>query len=210
MPTNLVQVVLPADSAIIADAIVNTFHFDTVAAQEEDDFDNIVSALESFYGELSLASTLAPEAVVKIYDLGEPTPRVPWATDALTLGSPSSTAPLPSEVALCLSYHALITSGGNPARKRGRVFLGPWAAQDCESASASLYGRPKATTQQQLVDAAGALLAASNLTTAWSWVVYSPTDELARPVVAGWVDNAWDTQRRRGIDPTLRTVFPAG
>jgi hypothetical protein len=29
------------------------------------------------------------------------------------------------------------------------------------------------------------------------------------PVTAGWVDNAFDTQRRRGKDPTARTLFDA-
>jgi hypothetical protein len=48
------------------------------------------------------------------------------------------------------------------------------------------------------------LLAASNPATLAVW---SPSNGDAVPVTDGWVDNAWDTQRRRGIDRTARSTW---
>jgi hypothetical protein len=50
------------------------------------------------------------------------------------------------------------------------------------------------------------LIDASVTETTWSLAVYSVADAVAREVTNGWVDNAWDTQRRRGIDATARTL----
>lgn len=71
-----------------------------------------------------------------------------------------------------------------------------------------------------LVTAAAAvgttLLAAGDASSgAWTWCIYSPTTETQTaslassfiPIVGGWVDNAWDTQRRRGLEPTTRTTW---
>jgi hypothetical protein len=49
--------------------------------------------------------------------------------------------------------------------------------------------------------------AAAIASASWDWVVYSPTDDAYHEVANGWVDNAWDTQRRRGYKPTSRTTF---
>jgi hypothetical protein len=37
--------------------------------------------------------------------------------------------------------------------------------------------------------------------------IWSRADAATYAVVAGYVDDAWDTQRRRGLSPTLRTSF---
>jgi len=67
------------------------------------------------------------------------------------------------------------------------------------------------------------LFTASSASAVWKWAVFSPTiaggwflpdtegppnlPAAYSPVQSGWVDNAWDTQRRRGLEATARTVF---
>jgi hypothetical protein len=41
----------------------------------------------------------------------------------------------------------------------------------------------------------------------WSIRSSVPTENFV-PVVAGWMDNSFDTQRSRGTDATVRIVFP--
>lgn len=104
----------------------------------------------------------------------------------------------PSEVALCLSYATTDAWEGTSARRRGRIFLGPLQASD--------MGIPRPTTPllpatlvlgQALYDVGG---------TEAMWMMWSPTDQVAAPIEVVSVDNAWDTQRRRGLAPTSRSV----
>jgi hypothetical protein len=44
---------------------------------------------------------------------------------------------------------------------------------------------------------------------AWSLVAFSLKNWTAEPVFQLWMDDAFDTQRRRGQDPTLKDVQPA-
>jgi hypothetical protein len=39
------------------------------------------------------------------------------------------------------------------------------------------------------------------------WAIYSPTANLHKTITDIWVDDAWDTQRRRGLAPTTRDTF---
>lgn len=41
----------------------------------------------------------------------------------------------------------------------------------------------------------------------WQWRIWSPTNNNSVLIDNGWVDNAWDTQRRRGVEATARTIF---
>jgi hypothetical protein len=40
-----------------------------------------------------------------------------------------------------------------------------------------------------------------------TWLMYSKADNAYAKIESIWVDNAWDTQRRRGLKPTQRNVF---
>jgi hypothetical protein len=52
------------------------------------------------------------------------------------------------------------------------------------------------------------MLTASNAQGQWKWAVYSTVNMTGVNVAAGWVENAFDTQRRRGRIATIRSVFP--
>jgi hypothetical protein len=45
------------------------------------------------------------------------------------------------------------------------------------------------------------------LGTGYDWCVYSPTSNMLFPISQIWVDDAWDTQRRRGVKATTRTTY---
>jgi len=134
----------------------------------------------------------------------------PFAT---AQGAPS----LPNEVALAVSFHGDLSavgefgSGGTRprARRRGRVFIGPlW---DGTSASSSGNpARPSATFMEDLRLAADRLMILSDDATTWKWVVPHAAESAgwtSVPVIGGWVDNEFDTQRRRGLVATTRSTF---
>lgn len=206
------QVTFPVDTAIPADAITNTWHFSTVGAVPIiTDFDNVRDMLADFYtvapsaggSALStyLNSRLAGPAIVKAYALEDAPPRVP-AYESTFAFSATGTGSIPDEVALVLSFQASRASGQNQARRRNRVYLGPWA-----NTIADTTGRPSSTIITQMARAAEDLAAAASSSVNWNWVVWSPTNSQDYQVDNGWVDNAWDTQRRRGLAPTSRTTF---
>jgi len=67
----------------------------------------------------------------------------------------------------------------------------------------SLSHSPPTVTVTEI--APRSLLAPTETAGGWDWVVYSPTNGNTVNVDNGWVDNAFDTQRRRGLAVTART-----
>jgi hypothetical protein len=102
----------------------------------------------------------------------------------------------PPEVALCLSYYAV----RNLKRLRGRIYVGPFLATTISERipNASLLGRVLGFGQDLASIGESALVPDSE------WVIYSPTDNVARNITNIWVDNEWDTQRRRGVKASTR------
>jgi len=166
----------------------------------------ITTAFKDFYDDIvaDLSSNIAQNGhEAKYYDLPGTPPNYPFEEDVWNLVSAPSGTPLPDEVAMCLSFQGERVPGFPQNRRRGRVYIGPldisWLNTD---------GRPIASRISNLTTAAatlGASLAALTPTVALS--VWSVTDGAAVPVTDGWVDNAWDTQRRRGKDATSRTTY---
>lgn len=136
----------------------------------------------------------------KLYDMSDPEPRRPVYETTRSYTPISNQQMLPHEVALCLSFQADPVSGVPQARRRGRIFLGPLAE------AASSQARPSTSILNVVETAAQRLLDESGLG-AWKWQVYSRTSQTHATVTGGWIDNAWDTQRRRGNAPTARQSF---
>lgn len=207
MANNLVQVTLTQDTAIPSDACVNAWSFFTATPKDDAIGADILAALEVFYQVWDdfMPAELTGTGVVKFYDRGDATPRVPWLVDTISF-TPGAGIPLPTEVAMCLSIAAAPVSGVAAARRRGRLYLGPWTADALGNATGQ-RGRPKTSLTDLVAAGAGALKDASDASGDWTWHIWSPTDGVGREVNNGWVDNAWDTQRRRGVDPTTRSTF---
>ena len=217
-----VQVTVPLDSMIPDDAIVNTWHFDDdddPVAAPSDTQGWIMQALTAFYTAIDSAvfpASVASPLTVRMYDMREAEPRQPVDVDTIAI-VPSADDPLPNEVALTMSFAATPISGVNPQRRRGRLYLGPIAASAGELVNSQW--RPKAATRTAIANAASALIDGVEHPGSpglhLKWAIYSPTtdagganlDDSFHDVVSGWVDDAFDTQRRRGCEPTTRTVF---
>lgn len=227
------QISFPAPTAIPEDLIVNTWHHDDPVGDFNDPVDvqtavdEVLTDLPAFYDQISalLASALFTSPVnYRVYLMEDPEPRVPLQSGTFNLDGSVDPA-LPREVAACISFRAAQLSGANAARRRGRVYIGPLVA------SAVAYGTGRslltAGARTTLATAAGLLtpspggvvrLCVFSRSEAQGVPVGTPpanaypytNAELEagyQPVVAGWVDNNVDTQRRRGSAATERTTF---
>lgn len=207
MPYIRAQVSLPMDSGLPEDTAMNVWHF-FADAGDDATANLIAAALKAFYDTVDtyLSTNInAAGAVVEFYNLADPEPRVPFHSVNIGADMITSTTALPDEVALCLSFQAAQISGVPQARRRGRVYIGPLGQNAAGAAAAG--NRPAAAFITAMVNAGTALSTASDAAATWSWVVFSRVLNLGDPVVDGWVDNAFDTQRRRGVDATSRSTF---
>ena len=206
------QVVLQGISNLPEDRFVNNFYFRTAvpgAFPEETDYANIADRLPRFYntagpGGNSIAKYMSSEimkttnsAQIRMYHLGEEKPREPHVV-TWTLGSTADSARLPHEVAIVGSFY----STRNIPRRRGRVYIGPLNL----SALDQTNGRPHAQLRVAVIEAMDALDFAAGGN---EWVTYSTVlvGGTFHDVTNGWCDNAFDTQRRRGVDATSRNIF---
>lgn len=230
MAVILARLTLAAASGIPADAVVSSFVFENGAGTtwSPTDLNNIQSMLGEFYNVAppsasvaiatminSSVSRLPNSSKVTYYDLSaNSTPGLgaPLDEKPFTLGPANAAAKnWPNEVAVALSYHATYASipehapgGSRPkARYRGRIFFGPVN----ETA-----GGLEVTTNRIFVHSDARLMLGSSANrmmlagSTWNmhWAVWSRTDALARRIVGGWVDDAFDTQRRRGQEAVTR------
>lgn len=210
-----IQAILHAGSGLAEDDSVNTFYFgsDTIGTTRQAVADAAFAKLSTAFD--LLPTYLAPEVSntqdFKAYDMNDPSPRVPFRTGTNGLAARAATG-LPAEVACCLSFKAAIVSGDNPRRRKGRVFIGPLGTTAMTSTSVGV--RPTTAFKTALSNFGGGLIV-PDATTGATWCVYSPTEAAGVPgdgmfpVVGGWIDDAFDTQRRRGVRTTAKTLWGA-
>jgi hypothetical protein len=226
MTAVLVEAVFESLTGQPEDRVVNTWVWKTPTSPPTNaELTDIGIFLSSFYndsdpvtthpvcGSLStVLSRAANAAMFKFYNIdahldgsphGSPIKLIPW-----TLGphrAPGTN--LPSEIAVVLSYHGPLTDvpqeAGNTrpaARRRGRVYVGPInsnaAAADVDTSVVYVSQDMRET----LAGAAQRLMVAPTAV----WSNWSRADAQIHTVTGGFVDNAFDTQRRRGEQATLR------
>ena len=158
-----------------------------------------------------MATYAAPNITrMKMYNLADPKPRVPVLDELvpLTVTQDTSTI-LPPEVAIVLSYHATFVSGSARASQRGRMYLGVvGVAGGITPGSGGTFPRIESTLRTALGNKMKSL-AGTALTHDWVMVVHSEKLNQDFVVTGGYVDNALDTQRRRGVATTARTTWTA-
>ena len=214
MSTYAVQFTMPYFTSIPEDVITNTWHFNyLIGTPTAGEWAGLVAALQFFYNDCYNQTTpmLSPwinaaGCSVKAYDLADPTPRAPVFQSAAALSAanqPPSTG-YPLERSICLSFQGVQISGQPQARRRGRIYLGGNASLD--PGSASSFPSVGATIRTDICANAVQLRTDANAQN-FVWSVWSRMDSAAVPVDNGWVDNAADTQRRRGNAATARTTF---
>jgi len=170
-----------------------------------------------------------------VYDLVEAKPRVPFHTEPTptTFAPPTSSWDLPPEVSLCVSYQGPRVSGLAQNRRRGRLYVGPLAVYQAASldlgapttAACDLMCTRTRTTLQPKISPQPYFCVLSRQTWAGLGKGEKPppdpnTGEIIFPEIPGnleaalvtvgefWCDNAWDTQRRRGLRATTRSSQP--
>jgi hypothetical protein len=208
---------IPMRTGMPRDTVVNTFAFKMHAGTATTDAarDDVIAALNHFY--LNGATGINPlgaylgqavnrgtnQCMIKTYDMAEAPPRTP-RIGTFTLPTVSgSYSPIPSEVALCLSFKAASKKGPSG---RGRVFFGPInggaVAEDSD-----YVNRPTSALINSLKHAGAALRDECTSVGIVDWCIYSTigTDHL-HPVTDVWVDNEFDTMRKRGFRATSRVT----
>ena len=179
------------------------FGFDAPTEPTSSQLSDFLVAIDLAENDLRLTLQLAPmtlEMAEAFPAEGGPAVAVFSTGGDLSVGTGS---PGNADVALAVSMHVATPRGPSP---RGRVYLGPF-----ENTAAG-QARPSPGLQEaarELVNAA--LLAGED--NGWEPVVISRQDggserpsPVGLPIVALSTDNAWDSQRRRGQEPTDRTI----
>lgn len=195
------------------DRVINVFHFVGLGTYE-DELPSVFAAVEAFYNASNTTRELAAyqspyiqrDAELLGYDLDEPPKRVPTRFPVV-LSAVASATQLPEEVAVCLSIRGSIPPAGGP-RRRGRLFVGPLNILSMTSGPEGAPTRPSPAFVADLIVAAERLEAQA-ISAGTPWVIRStkPTQNFVA-VQGGYVDNAMDTQRRRGPRTTERTEWP--
>lgn len=168
----------------------NTFYLDTDELGTDPDYQALADDTAELWATTVERTAAQDEIRVRAYDMSDEEPR-PIRGEALLEWDAPSNSVGPREVALCLSYFA----GRNLPRLRGRMYIGPIRL-------AAMGDRPT----EQLMGTLGALaegisgLGGINV----QWVQHSEASGEYTNVTDYWVDNAWDTQRRRGIEASTR------
>lgn len=175
-------------------------YFDSLA-NEEAVRDALIAFYQGLRADLFSADVAQNGHILKVYKLPGVKPNYPEIEYIWNFPSAPSGAGLPSEVALCLSFEGQRIPGQAQARKQGRVYLGP--VQSVKNVS----GRPTAALRNTISTRALALKDAVELLTDGAWLVWSPTNQTGSTVAGGWIDDAWDTQRRRGLQRTSKTTW---
>lgn len=207
------QVRLPRVGLQPEDDVINVWHFDSDQTFGED-ADDVAGRLLTFYNAISglLAPTLDGAITIKMYDMADAEPRVPGFVLNDTLGglSPIGSDAYPNEIAICLSLVCSHPSGTIAARRRGRIYLGPFLSSVGDNDGPDV--RVKTSTITAILDAAEDLATGPDAGDG-RLAVYSPTTDLTgtladsfNDVITLKVDNAFDIQRRRGARATVTTV----
>lgn len=189
------------------DAIPENFvqnQFCIESGSEDLNVDAVTTAIQKFYRAIASVypSTIAQTGhELKYYELPGVQPNYPTYESAWTFATPPSGNAGPSELAICLSFAGTRIPGQPQPRRRGRVYIGPLDGTLCSSP------RPDPATRTLLTTNAAVLGDDINAITGHIWCVWSEINGFPATIVGGYVDDAWDVQRRRGIAPSTRTTF---
>lgn len=219
----IAQVVLPRVNNLAADAVINTLHFHRITGSYETSVDELAAVINTFYNVATgpgQAHSIAyyinatiyrgvNQMKINFYD-GSLAPgiRAP-TTKFYTVGAvgPSGVS-LPDEVACCLSYKNVNPALSDPfASRMGRIFIGPLSALTLAVSGVENDARPAPEFLTDLREAGKVLQANAEDDADCVWSVYSPKLNKLFDITEVSTDNAFDTQRRRGLKASFRTTL---
>jgi hypothetical protein len=226
MPTRvIIESFTTSPTGLPKDTFTNTWHFrdDTTPAIADAAITAAEKVVDFFQAPPAgfvnpvmryLAPSLGDTITLIAYDFAAPTPRPELGRVTFTY-IPTSASAVPEEVALCLSYYAT----RNIPKQRGRVYIGPFNTTALSGGTpsrqnADLLGSMAAGGTRLLIPGHPALaptvtsdtIGGAILTTG-VWCVYSRVLGTFETLTDGWVDNRWDSQRRRQVESSARSTF---
>lgn len=218
MTTIRVQATFDTATLLPEDRYVTTFHFDDASVTDAYEAlrNAVVGRVRQFYEastpEPPLGAYISPfvSRIVTLssYNMLLPPPRTPSFYSSATLAAASAGGGLPEECAICLTLE------GEPPinnRRRGRIYFGPLVnfSNNIDVATTTTPARPKLTGASSIgvvLASKASILADQSEVMRWCIRSVTPTENFV-PIDRGYIDNAFDTQRRRGPDPTTRAVW---
>ena len=213
-------------SGIPADAVMNSWHYTSPSASPStQDYTNWMENYKAFLigieGHLGQSlSVVANDLRIQWYQLPN-TPGgvgVPKHELHTTPPTPGAFGSLPGECAVVLTMLSYLTGvpehgtgGTRPASsRRNRVYIGPLDSgimfQDPVTAEAEVSVGAMDSIVNSYVTHMSADMAADN----WVPVTFSRKNWTTAQIAQVYVDNAFDTQRRRGNNPTARATRVLG
>lgn len=219
MPRALVTASHQYFTGIPRDVAVNTFHFDTGQETVTSVSAGLAQLVQDFYATTPSGSSnpidyylgaviprTTESRTIRVYDMSQPMPRPPVLSVEYELQPAGGNSTLPLEVSIVCSFAAEGVPGIPPARRRGRIYLGPLGFSAINAGTTSdLPSVPSAV--RAVITGAAFELAVDSRAADLPWCVYSRVSSTLAPVYRGWVDNEPDTQRRREGDATERTTW---
>lgn len=196
-----VQVTMLGSSGLPEDSFVNTLHWNGDGLPDWETWaGDLADAVRGAYVTLGGTVPFYPNGTVsRGFQVRVYNPEDEGGPPVIVSGTLPSRAesPMPTECAAVLSFF----SESNRPRRRGRIYLGPltFAALPTGQARFDTVVRTALTTFAQQLEAFGG--------SSYAWSVYSRADDVHYPITGGWIDNAPDTQRRRGLASTVRTTW---
>lgn len=234
MAVYLIRTEFAATSGLPADIVTSNLHFETIEGDPTADVGlALIGHVAAAYETIQAPGTVKPSTLLsaslsravmpvgKAYEgdqvglMGSPLATAAWAG----FSAPVAGSPLPDEVACCLSFrkdygNVLEVAADGPdadndpdrprARQRGRLYFGP-----LQNAATVLQGTPAAPASGLINALLGMGVFLANPTNPTltdvqaHWVINGKNG--IKEVDTVWVDNAFDTQRRRGRKATTRT-----
>lgn len=191
MPRLTVMINSVFDSALPRDRIINVVHFNKVIPGGFDE-DGICHDVAQGFNNAWYDASSGIKVEATSYDPEGTPPVFSNGYGVVNAGAPPAPSGSPRDVALCLSFYA----DRNLPRQRGRLYL-----PMCNNVN--LPSKPTATHMNKALAVATMLAAIGGVDI--DWEVWSPTSNSGKKVTNAWVDNEWDTQRRRGLKATTRT-----
>jgi hypothetical protein len=228
VPTYRIVTTLHRKSGIERDAVQNTWLYVAPSTNPSTtDFNNWIAQYQGFLHDIHtfLAASLnasTPQWTVEFFRLPieRPLPGTgvgpPVFVGTGSFVTPPGSIGYPSEVSVCLTLDGVESidaeqgpGGTRPAaRKRNRKYIGPLAGNVGVAESGTSETVVDPGVARAIVDAWKTAMQDGMITKGWAPNIWSFTNWAAYTILKVWVDNAFDTQRRRGQDPTLKTEEP--
>lgn len=108
---------------------------------------------------------------------------------------------MPPEVALCVSYANVLATTIPRARRRGRLYVSGWTEVSNDA------GRPAVGYPGLALTAFTNYVNAFNALGTLKASIWSRTNNTTYDIQSAYVNDEWDTQRHRGLKPTLRVSW---